>query len=76
MEASWEEGTLSQFLASIANTKEKSESRFKRIVDVNTTTGKTSETAARIADEALNALHGLLDESICVVPGANFTGLP
>ena len=71
-----EEGTLSQFLASIAKTIQKRESRFKRIVSVNTTTGRTSETAARIADEALKALDGLLDESICVVPSAKVTGLP
>lgn len=71
-----EEGTLRQFLESIAKALEKSESRFKKIVSVNTTTRRTSENAAGIADEALNALTRLLDESICVVPSAKAAGLP
>ena len=43
---------------------------------MNTTTGRTSETAARIADEALKALNGLLDETICIVPSAKAADLP
>jgi len=71
-----EEGTLAQFLESIKRTMEKNGSKFKRIVPVDTTGVKTREGVARITDEALTALNGFLDESICVVPASQVTGLP
>jgi len=71
-----EEGTLGQFQESIKRTMEKNGSKFKRIVSVDTTGVKTREGVARITDEALTALNGFLDESICVVPTSQVTGLP
>ena len=71
-----EEGTLGQFLESIEKTMQKNGAKFKRIVPVDTTHMKTREGVAQITDEALTALNGLLDESICVVPTAKVTGLP
>jgi predicted NUDIX family phosphoesterase/thymidylate kinase len=71
-----EEGTLTQFLASVNKTMEKNGSRFKRIVHIDTTSLKTREGVARITDDALRALSGFLDESICVVPSAKTSCLP
>lgn len=71
-----EEGTLGQFLESIKRTMQKNGAKFKRVVPVDTTNTKTREGVAHITDEALTALNGLLDESICVVPTAKVTGLP
>ncbi len=71
-----EEGTLGQFLESIEKTMQKNGAKFKRIVPVDTTHMKTREGVAQITDEALTALNGLLDESICVVPTMKVAGLP
>jgi predicted NUDIX family phosphoesterase len=71
-----EEGTLGQFLESIKTTMEKNGPKFKRIVQVDTTDVTTREGVARITDEALTALNGFLDESICVVPTSRVVDLP
>jgi predicted NUDIX family phosphoesterase/thymidylate kinase len=71
-----EEGTLEQFLESTKKTMENNGAKFKKIVSVDTTAVKTQEGVARITDEALTALNGFLDESICVVPITKVTGLP
>ena len=71
-----EEGTLNQFLELTIKTMKKNGPRFKRIVKVDTTAVKTREGVARFTNEALKALNGFLDESICVVPIAKVTGLP
>jgi predicted NUDIX family phosphoesterase len=41
---------------------------FKKVITIDTTTTKTKQGVARIADEALKVLSEFLDESICVIP--------
>lgn len=71
------EGTLNQFLQSIDKTLAKHESKFKKIITIDTTNTKTLQGVAQITDEALKVLNEFLDELICVVPvGAVSPALP
>ncbi len=66
------EETLSQFLQSFSNeTLRKNSGKFRKIVSIDTTTTRTQQGVAKIADEALTVLNAFLDESICVVPVAS-----
>ena len=70
------ENTLQQFLQAIDGTVQNNGSNFKKIVPIDTTNMKTREGVAKVADEALRALNGFLDESICVIPVAAANNLP
>lgn len=62
------EDTLRQFLEATERTVQKFESKFKKIVQIDTTTTKPREGVAKITDEALKVLDEFLDESLCVLP--------
>jgi predicted NUDIX family phosphoesterase len=70
------ENTLQQFLQAIDRTVQNNGSKFKKIVPIDTTNMKTRESVAKVADEALRALNGFLDESICVIPVVAASHLP
>jgi predicted NUDIX family phosphoesterase/thymidylate kinase len=62
------EETLNQFLQATNKTLLENSAKFKKILKFDTTSTKTQDGVASIADEALKVLNGFLDESICVVP--------
>jgi predicted NUDIX family phosphoesterase/thymidylate kinase len=62
------EDTLRQFKDAVDKTYNQFGSRFKNIVRIDTTSTKTKEGVAQIADKTLKVLSDFLDESICVVP--------
>ena len=68
------EGTLEQIGKATERTRAKFESKFKKIVSMDTTGAETRKTATRIADEALSVLSDFLDESICVIPTVAIKG--
>ena len=62
------EETLRQFLQATDKTIKEYGKTFKKIVPIDTSTTKTRQGVAKIADEALKVLNEFLDEMICVVP--------
>jgi predicted NUDIX family phosphoesterase len=67
------EGTLRQFLDCVQITMQNHGTQFKKIVGIDTSATRTREGVLKITDEALKALNGFVDESICVVPAAGLT---
>jgi predicted NUDIX family phosphoesterase len=65
------EDTLNQFRQSVDKTLQQYGTKFKKIVTIDTTTTKTKQGVAKIADEALKELSEFLDESICVIPSSS-----
>jgi predicted NUDIX family phosphoesterase/thymidylate kinase len=62
------EDTLKQFRQSVDKTLSQYGAAFKKVVVIDTTSTKTKQGVAKIADEALKVLSEFLDESICVIP--------
>jgi len=70
------ENTLQQFLEAIDRTMKNNGTKFQKTISIDTTNMRTRESVAKIADEALKALNGFLDESICVIPVKSVNNLP
>jgi predicted NUDIX family phosphoesterase len=65
-----EEGTLNQFKQAAGKTIKEYETKFKRVVQIDTTNTKTRQGVAMIVGETLKVLSEFLDESIGVVPAS------
>ena len=67
---------LVQIQKAIDATIQRSGSRFKHIVTMDTTKTKTIEAVAQITGQTLDSLNTLLDESLCVIPAEAMPPLP
>jgi predicted NUDIX family phosphoesterase len=62
------EGTLTQFAQAARKALDDNRPKFKKIVEIDTTSRKTIDCVAEITDVALTSLAGFLDEAIAVIP--------
>ena len=70
------EDTLRQLEEATEVTTEKSGSKFRRIVKMDTSQTKTIEAVAHATEKVLDSLNSLLDENLCVVPSSAMPVLP
>ena len=68
--------TLKQLEQAVEATIQKNGTSFRRIERMDTTNTTTIGAAAQVTQQALDSMHHLLDESICVVPEKYMPDLP